>query len=419
MSASIPASKVDSLVKEMVFGVDSAAKRAQLREMAFANGLYFASIQNLYMAMSQNYPGFTVPAMNLRGITYDVARAVFRAALKLKVGAFVFEIARSEMEYTHQSPAEFATAVLAAGLAEGYKGPLFIQADHTQVRRKFYREGRDQELGAIKDLIKEAVAAGFYNIDIDASTLVDIDKSDLLEQQAANGAITAEMTAYIRSIEPAGVTISVGGEIGEIGHSNSTVEDLRAFMTRYRQNLPKGLAGISKISVQTGTTHGGVVLPDGSIARVQLDFDALEKLSKLARQEYGMGGAVQHGASTLPDEMFHLFPQKGTLEVHLATGYQNIIFDSPNFPADLLKKSEADMDARYASDRKAGDTPAQFYYRNRKRTFGDLKKDLWNLPPANLKAIMRELEDRFAFTFQKLNVVDSKAMVDRLVKPAR
>jgi len=419
MAASTPAPKVDSLVKDMVFGPDSAAKRAQLREMAFANGLYFASIQGLYMAMSRDYPGFTVPAMNLRGITYDVARAIFRAVLKLNVGAFIFEIARSEMEYTHQSPAEFATAVLAAGLAEGYRGPVFVQADHTQVRRKFYRESREQELGAIKDLIKEAVAAGFYNIDIDASTLVEIDKADLLEQQEANGAITAEMTAYIRSIEPAGVTVSVGGEIGEIGHSNSTVEDLRAFMTRYRQNLPKGLAGISKISVQTGTTHGGVVLPDGSIARVQLDFDTLEKLSRLARQEYGMGGAVQHGASTLPDEMFDLFPKRGTLEVHLATGYQNIIFDSPSFPADLLKKSEADMDVKYASDKKTGETPAQFYYRNRKRTFGDLKQDLWNLPPANLKAIMQELENRFAFTFQKLNVVNSREMVDRLVTRAR
>jgi fructose/tagatose bisphosphate aldolase len=331
------------------------------------------------------------------------------------VGAFVFEIARSEMEYTRQSPAEFATTVLAAGLAEGYQGPVFIQADHTQIRRKFYRETREQELAAIKELIKDAISAGFYNIDIDASTLVDIEKPDLLEQQQANGAVTAELTRFIRGIEPKGITVSIGGEIGEIGHTNSTVEDLRAFMTQYRRNLPENMKGISKISVQTGTTHGGVVLPDGSIAKVQLDFETLEKLSKLARTEYGMGGAVQHGASTLPDEMFDLFPKRGTIEVHLATGYQNIIFDSPSFPKDLLAKTQADMDVKYAGDKKAGETAAQFYYRNRKRTFGDFKSDLWNLPAKNLKEIMNELEERFAFTFKKLNVVGTKALVDRLI----
>jgi len=34
--------------------------------MAYANGLYFASIQNLYDAMGKKYGGFTVPAVNVR-----------------------------------------------------------------------------------------------------------------------------------------------------------------------------------------------------------------------------------------------------------------------------------------------------------------------------------------------------------------
>ena len=84
--------------------------------------------------------------------------------------------------------------------------------------------------------------------------------------------------------------------------------------------------------MQTGTTHGGVVLPDGSIAKVSIDFNTLKELSQVAREEYGLGGAVQHGASTLPDEAFDMFPKVDTVEVHLATGFQNIIYDSPNFP---------------------------------------------------------------------------------------
>jgi fructose/tagatose bisphosphate aldolase len=413
----LPAEKINSLVKDMVFGSDGKAKADEIRQIARTAGVFPASIQILYEAIGKGqYKGFTVPAINLRGISYDTARAVLRAAVKNKVGAFIFEIARSEMEYTLQGPEEFVACVLAAAAAEGFQGPVFIQADHTQIRRKTWDTEPDKELNAVKALIKSDIDAGFYNIDIDASTLVRNEKRDLLEQQEDNGRVTAEMTRYIRNIEPKGVTVSVGGEIGEIGTSNSTVEDLRAFMIKFRQYLGQGAKGISKISVQTGTTHGGIVLPDGSIAKVKLDFDALEKLSNLARVEYGMGGAVQHGASTLPDEMFDLFPKRGTLEVHLATGYQNIIFDSPHFPPDLLKKTQAAMDVKYASDKKASDTSAQFYYRNRKRVFGDFKKELWNLPEESLRKIMQELEDRFVFTFQKLNVVNTKDLVDRVTK---
>ena len=131
--------------------------------------------------------------------------------------------------------------------------------------------------------------------------------------------------------------MSVGAEIGEVGHKNSTVEELHAFMEGYNRTLA-GLGdyvGISKISVQTGTSHGGVVLPDGSIAEVKLDIEALEALSKPAREDYGMGGAVQHGASTLPRNAFGNFPRVETVEIHLATNFQNIVWDHPALPAEL------------------------------------------------------------------------------------
>jgi len=416
MSAVAP-KEMDSLVREMVFGQDKARQK-QVHEMAAANGIYAASILSLYEAIGKGqYKGFTVPAMNLRGITYDVARAAIRMALKDKVGALIFEIARSEMGYTLQSPGEYAACILAAALAEGFRGPVFIQSDHTQIIRKNFTADPQKELGFIRSLIKEAIEAGFYNIDIDASTLVDIEKPTLEDQQEANGRITAEITRYIRSLEPKGISISIGGEIGEIGKGNSTVEDLRAFMKKYRENLGGSTKGISKISVQTGTTHGGIALPDGTIAKVKLDFETLERLSKLARDEYGMGGAVQHGASTLPDEMFDIFPQKGTLEVHLATGFQNIIFDSPHFPMALKEKIQGGLAAKYGGERKCGETDTQFYYSTRKRAFGDFKRELWGLPDENMKKIEEELEERFSLLYHKLNVVNTADLVSKVIKP--
>lgn len=292
MSAQSNPREIETLVREMVF-TENKEKQLRIRQKAQANGIFPASIQNLYEAIGKGqYPGFSVPAMNIRGITFDAARAAFRAAIKNKVGAFIFELARSEMSYTLQTPGEYSAVVMAAALAEGFKGPVFIQGDHMQIRHKNYIADPQKELGFIRGLIKDCVEAGFYNIDIDASTLVDIEKSDLLAQQEANGLVTGEITNYIRGIQPKGVTISVGGEIGEIGSGNSTVGDLKAFMAVYRKYLSPTMKGISKISVQTGTTHGGIALPDGTIAKVKLDFDTLGKMSQIARAEYGMGGAV-------------------------------------------------------------------------------------------------------------------------------
>src|SRR6185503_16703279 len=105
------------------------------------------------------------------------------------------------------------------------------------------------------------LAAGFYNIDVDTSTLVDLSKDGHEAQQELNGRLGAEITAFIRSREPSGVTVSVRGEIGEVGGKNSTPEELRAYMKVYLAALAKlapGKEGISKISIQTGTSHGGV-----------------------------------------------------------------------------------------------------------------------------------------------------------------
>jgi len=411
--------RIDSLVEEAVFGSDSRVReegQRTIRGLAFDQGIYPASIQGLYEAAGRGlYSGITVPAINIRGITYHVARAVFRAALKDRVGALIFEIARSEIGYTGQRPGEYAACVLAAAIKEGFRGPVFLQGDHFQVNPGRYSSEPEKELNAIKELIGEAVSAGFFNIDVDASTIVDLARQNLEEQQEKNCQVTADMTSFIRGIEPEGITISVGGEIGEVGKRNSTVEDLRVFMSGYLGLLGPDVKGMSKISVQTGTAHGGVVLPDGSIASVKLDFNTLGELSKTAREEYGMGGAVQHGASTLPDEAFDKFPEVGTLEVHLATGFQNIIYESPHFPRELLNVIYRHLSDKYSAERKQGETEEQFLYKTRKKAFGDFKKEMWSLPQENLNGVRETLEERFSLLFQKLNVVGTEDLVGRFV----
>jgi fructose-bisphosphate aldolase class II len=411
---------VEKTAIELVMS-DNVAKKKQLAkkifDIAHEEGIYSASIHEFYMARGRGeFGGFTVPAINLRSMTYDLARAIFRVAEKNGSGAFIFEIAKSEIGYTDQAPIEYASMVLAAAIMERYSGPVFIQGDHFQVNAAKFKENPDKEIEGLKSLIVDAIGSGFYNIDIDSSTLVDLSKPDLKEQQLLNYEVCARLTQFIRSIEPRGITVSVGGEIGEIGHQNSTPEDLHAFMSGLEDKLERGLTGISKISVQTGTTHGGVVLPDGSIAQIKLDFNTLKTLSELARREYGMAGAVQHGASTLPPEAFHKFAECETAEVHLATEFQNIIYESEHFPDNLKKRMYEWLRINVAGEAKQGETEEQFLYKTRKKALGPFKKEIMGLPQQTRDAIAAEIEAKFEFLFKQLNVVNKKALVNKYYK---
>lgn len=411
--------KLDCLVHNAVFNNKKdllEMSRWVIRQSGCSLGIIPASIQGLYERIGQGRDiWFTVPAINIRGLTYDVARAIFRAAIKNNVGAFILEIARSEIGYTAQRPSEYATVVHAAAIREGYRGPVFIQGDHFQINAKKYGKEPAKEFDAVRDLIKEALEAGFYNIDVDTSTLVDLSKKDLLEQQRLNFELASAYTNYIRKEQPKGVMVSIGGEIGEVGGKNSTEEELRVFMDNYLKEIDN--KGISKISVQTGTTHGGIPLPDGTIAKVKLDFGTLERLSRIAREEYGLSGAVQHGASTLPEDAFDKFPQTGTAEVHLATEFQNMIFENEQFPKDLKDEIYDYLKEACADEMKEGQTEEQFIYKTRKKAFGQFKEKLWNLSSSIRENISSKLEDKFAFLFKKLNVVDTKAFVEENIKP--
>ena len=412
---------IDELVWNAVFNSEDDLKlyfQNLLRELAQEFGIKFSSIYGLYSAMGRKeVGGFTVPAMNLRGLTYMMARSVFKAVNELNVGAFILEIARSEIGYTEQPPSEYSAVISGAAIKEGFKGHLFIQGDHFQVKKKNYDKDKDGEISAIKELIEKALNAKFYNIDIDASTMVDLSKPDLDSQQKMNYELTAMFTEFIRKNEPENITVTVGGEIGEVGGKNSTVEELQAFMNGYLKSLKKkgNYAGLSKVSVQTGTKHGGVVLPDGSIAKVKIDFETLKELSQVAKEQYGMSGAVQHGASTLPPEAFDKFPKTGCSEIHLATQFQNIIYDHPKFPEELKNDIYKFLKENFKNEWKPEQTEQQFLYKTRKKAMGPFKKQLWSIDKNVLNEISDKLYEMFSFLFRKLNVVNTKDIVDKYV----
>src|SRR5687768_1712162 len=132
---------VDGLVSTAIFGDDpaKAAARWLIRVAAPRLGAFPASIHDLYIAAGRDeYANRTAPAINVRGLTYDVARTILRAARQTETKIVLFELARSEMGYTEQRPGEYASNILAAAIKEGYQGPVFIQGDHYQFNAKTY-----------------------------------------------------------------------------------------------------------------------------------------------------------------------------------------------------------------------------------------------------------------------------------------
>ncbi|MCM8764775.1 MAG: class II fructose-bisphosphate aldolase, partial [Candidatus Omnitrophica bacterium] len=416
----VKSSVIDELAYTAALGEAGEKQKAIFLIMTAARklGIYPASIQGLYEAIGNDeVSGFTVPAFNIRTLTYDTARTIFNIAQKLDCAAFIFEIARSEMSYTEQSPDEYSAVILAAAIKEGWRGPVFIQGDHVQVSPTRYKENPAKEIENIKSLIKAEIMAGFYNIDIDCSTMVDLNAENLMEQQRINSRLTATFLKFIRSIQPSGITISVGGEIGEVGGKNSTPEEFEAFMegiiSETEGQFPYPL--ISKISVQTGTSHGGIPLPDGKIAEVKLDFSVLKNIGKVAKRKYRLSGTVQHGASTLPEEFFDLFPQNYTSEVHLATGFQNIFYDHPSLPLELKNEMIDYVKLQHISEKKHGETDAQFFYRMRKHALGPFKKKILGLDSGIKSEIMDSMRKKFEIIFNKLNVLGTRQIVQSTI----
>jgi fructose/tagatose bisphosphate aldolase len=415
---------MDEIVFEAVFNPDEPLRDAcrwLIWSASQALGCGSASIHELYLARGRGEfeaDRFTVPAINVRAAAYLTARQAFAAAIERDVGAIVFEIAKSEMAYTEQRPAEYAAVILGAALREGWSGPVFLQGDHFQFNATKWRDDPDAEMAGLKELTREAIGAAFLNIDIDSSTLVDLSLPTVELQQAVNATNTVELTMLIRELQPDGVVIGIGGEIGEVGKSNSTEEELRAYLNGYYGTLHgSGIPGLSKVSIQTGTSHGGVPMPDGSVAAVKIDFDTLRRLSAVARDEYGLAGCVQHGASTLPEDAFHHFPANGTAEIHLATGFQNILYDEPGLPGELRAEMMAWCAANCGGERKDGESDSQFLYKTRKKALGPFKRALWTLPEEAQDQIATNLRSRFSVLFDELQVGGTRSLVDRYVTP--
>ena len=78
---------IEKLALELALEKNVSEKKKKAKiilEEAYKKGVYPWSINDLYLARAKDgFGGFSVPAINLRTMTYDLARAIFRAAKKI------------------------------------------------------------------------------------------------------------------------------------------------------------------------------------------------------------------------------------------------------------------------------------------------------------------------------------------------
>jgi hypothetical protein len=151
--------------------------------------------------------------------------------------------------------------------------------------------------------------------------------------------------------------------------------------------------------------------------KAKIDFDTLKVLSQIARTEFGMAGAVQHGASTLPKDAFHHFPEYECAEIHLATQFQNIVYDC--LPSSLKDEIYAWLHKNCSDEKRPEQTDDQFIYKTRKKALGPFKRQIHSLPDDIKNEISSALEKEFSFLFEKLSLNDTRVFVEKYVKPTR
>jgi hypothetical protein len=206
--------------------------------------------------------------------------------------------------------------------------------------------------------------------------------------------------------------------LGVVGAQNTPPELVGALLATYPAAVGGGGGGggVTKVSVNTGTHHGGKVLPDGRLADVAVAWDTLRDISRVCREEFQLAGAVQHGASTLPMEYFSRFPETETVEIHLALGFNNLIFDHPRLPEEVKRDIREYVHRHHAAERKPGQTEAQFVYTTRKKAWAGMKARFWALPPDIQEAIMASLESMFGEMFDRMRVGQTQGLVEKHVR---
>lgn len=396
--------------------------RIIIRSAAMSHNIWCDSIQPLYKVMSRGKTKpLTIPAFNMRGLTYFIARSIFRVARRDKVGPFIFELSPAEMYHTGQTPLEYTTAVLAAALREHYEGPVFMQGDHFSPDGIHFGSDPDSLGPDLESLIKDSIDAGFYNFDLNGIQLTESHNTNTdpdFSQQTENMVQNIEL---LNRLQPRNIVVNIGTGIANTADVNTSVNSVRKFL----QSLADAIAesglktSVSKFKIQAGTSEKSVDDPDENAASKELDFSQLQALSDVVKNEFSLAGTVIPITSIESENVFNKLADCGVVEIHLGTELQNLIFDHSRFPAGLREEIHSFLETEYPDTRQPDWSDQLFYFKKRIRAWKHFKRTLWTLDHRTRSVMCSYLEDKFALLFEGLNLQNTQKLIKNNYKKMR
>ena len=382
-------------------------------------GVRSASIQELYLARARGeVGGFTVPAINLRAQTFDMARTIYETAAAADVGTVILELARSEQTYTFQRPVEYVTSVLAGAIAAGWTGPVFIQGDHYQFNAAKYAADPEKMTEEIRGACRQAIEVGYRNIDIDSSTLVDLSRPTVDDQQRTNYERAAELTALIRELEPAGrddqrrrrdrrgrqEELDRGGAAGLSRRLPARARRPAAGRARHQQGQrPDRARATAACRSPTGRSR-----PSSSTSRSSAGSARWPGATAWPAASSTARAPCPTSCSTTSRPWR---PPRSTSRPASRTCSSST---RPSRPS----STRAIHDWCFANaldERKADQTDEQFVYTSRKKSIGPFKRQLWDL--ATKDEILAAQRRKIAFLFAELKVGGTAELVARYIRP--
>lgn len=391
-----------------------------LRSAALAHGIWCDSIHPFYKTLSTGRKAvMTIPAYNVRGLTYSIVRTIFRTAQKLNAGPFIIEISPHEMSFTQQRADEIGACVLGAALRENYFGPVFIQGDHFKIDAHRSQQEKLTDTNRMQSLISDAIGNGFYNFDIDAT------HSLTCEHQAGRDALqdhferVARVCEFIRQAQPQGVTAAMGVEFGSMSRLLTQKDLVLREIDMLQSNLAalQVTPGLTKICFHldsdTNAMDNGLV-PHISQSLSQEVLSALSGLSVQLKSMLQIAGLEIHAGSGISHSVLDNLPSNGIVEVHLGTQIQDIIFDHPRFPIGLTEEIHSYLETHCSMDLQAQTSRDYFYYTARKKSWGPFKKAICSLDERTKAAILQDIEKEVSLNFELLRVAGQRNRLDEV-----
>lgn len=389
---------VDRLVHTVVFGDGQAREAARwlIWEAAWQLGIQSASTDPLYRERDRGGQ-LVVPAIRVPVLAFDSARAIFSTAKRSRVGAVVFDLPLGDTSWTGQSFAELATVVTAAAIKVGHTGPYYLQCSRCEVDAQ--ERGRDptRDLVKLKRQIREAVVAGYRNIGL---TVVSTGEDGSTPSGSLGGC--AELAAYVRDLEPDGVTVSIGLEVDRPTLGASSAAELRSFAqgfsVAFAQSAGAQERGLSALGLSSQTSGERAARHNGNTAATAADAEARRACVEVAHS-LGLAALVR---GVVPGDVGRMIAEPGgpvVLEAHLSETIQNVVLQSTALPGPLRREMQRRLMLAQAG--------AHVQERGEERGWAGLKEQLWTLPDQTRAELRAELEASLEPAYRELGASGS------------